>query len=138
MQCLQKVRGSLLYSILSSISRLINAIIFDANVNIDILGNQGSMAHLIFQAPLGVDASIIICEWSHDGDTISIGGNKYYVQPVPRSLQMYNIVGEDEGMYTCNYNYSHQRFSETVACINVIGISSIKYFYDCVIITFFH
>ena len=85
-------------------------IIFDANnniINIDILGNQGSMAHLIFQAPLGVDTSIIICEWSHDGDTISIGGNKY-VQPGPRSLQINNIVGEDEGMYTCNYNYSHQ------------------------------
>ena len=137
MQCLQKVRGSLLYSILSSISGLIDVIIFDANINKDILGNQGSMAHLIFQAPLGVDASIIICEWSHDGDTILIDGNKY-VQPGPRSLQIYNIVGEDEGVYTCNYNYSQQRFSETVACINVIGISSIKYFYDCVIIIFFY
>ena len=95
------------------------------------------MAHLIFQAPLGVDVFIIICEWSHDGDTTSIGGNKY-VQPGPRSLQIHNIVGEDEGMYTCNYNYSQQRFSEAVACINVIGMSSIKYFYDCVIIIFFY
>ena len=44
------------------------------------------------------------------------------MQPGPRSLQINNIVGEDEGMYTCNYNYSHQRFSETVAHINVIGM----------------
>ena len=62
------------------------------------------------------------CEWSHDRKSISIGGNKY-VQPGPRSLQINSIVGEDEGIYTCNYNYSQQRFSEAVASINVIGMS---------------
>ena len=116
MQCLQKVRSCQLPSPV----RLIDSIEYDF-INVDILGNQGSMTLLTFQAPLGVDASIIICEWSHDGDTILIDGNKY-VQPGPRSLQINNIVGEVEGVYTCNYNYSQQRFSETVACINVIGM----------------
>ena len=116
MQCLQKVRSCQLPSSV----RLIDSIKYDF-INVDILGNQGSMTLLTFQASLGVDASIIICEWSHDRNTILIDENKY-VQPGPRSLQIYNIVGEDEGMYTCNYNYSQQRFSETIACINVIGM----------------
>ena len=116
MQCLQEVRSCQLPSSV----RLIDSIEYDF-INVDILGNQGSMTHVIFQAHLGVDASIIICEWSHDGDTILIDGNKY-VQSGRRSLQINNIEGEDEGVYTCNYNYSQQRFSDTVACINVIGM----------------
>ena len=86
----------------------------------DILGNQGSSADLTFRAPLGVDASLISCEWRHNGNAISIDRSKY-VQLTPRSLRIDNIVGDDEGDYACHYYYNNIPYSETVVRVNVIG-----------------
>ena len=85
-----------------------------------ILGNQTSSALLTYRVPLGVDASFIQCTWSHDGKPITIDGNKY-VRSGARSLQIRNIVGDDEGIYTCNYNYNQQARAEAVANLCVIG-----------------
>ena len=49
-----------------------------------------------------------------------INGTKY-TQPTPRSLRIYNIVGDDEGNYVCHYYHYQLAYSETVACINIIG-----------------
>ena len=86
----------------------------------DILGNQGSSADLTFRAPLGVDASLISCEWRHNGNAISIDGRKY-VRLTPRSLRINNITGDDEGNYACHYYYHQFAYAETVVNINVIG-----------------
>ena len=86
----------------------------------DILGNQGSSADLTFRAPLGVDASLISCQWRHNGNPILIDGRKY-VQLTPRSLRIKNITGDDEGNYACHYYYHQSANAETVVNINVIG-----------------
>ena len=88
---------------------------------LDILGNLGSSAELTFRAPLGVDASLISCEWRHNGNVISTSDGSKYSQPTPRRLRISTIVGDDEGDYTCRYYYNQFPFSETVARINVIG-----------------
>lgn len=87
----------------------------------DVLGDQGSTVQLTFRVPLGVDASSIHCEWSHDGNTIAIDNSKYILLG-SRGLEIRNIVGADEGTYTCSYDYHQQQLTETVACVNVIGM----------------
>lgn len=89
-------------------------------INVGILGGQGSTARLDFWPPLGTDASLIDCSWSRNGNLISIDGNKY-VRLGPRSLQISDIVGADEGTYSCNYNYLQRQNSNDVTVIYVIG-----------------
>ena len=86
----------------------------------DILGNQGNTVEITYYAPLGVDSSLVHCTWAHDGQTISVDGTKY-VQPNSRRLRIHNVVGADEGSYTCHYNYHQQQASEHVADIFVLG-----------------
>ena len=95
-------------------------LIFILIYNAGILGNQGSTAQLTYRVPLGVDSSLIHCIWSHDGSTMTIDGSKY-VKSGSRSLLIHNIVGTDEGTYTCQYNYRQQVVSADVATVYVIG-----------------
>ena len=86
----------------------------------DILCNQGNKVEITYYAPLGVDSSLVHCNWAHNGQAISVDGTKY-VQPTSRSLRVHSVIGTDEGSYTCHYNYHQQQASEHVADIFVLG-----------------
>lgn len=99
---------------------------------VDALAGQQRPASVTCSISQGIDAATI--QWQLNGNTINVGNAKYKLIS-STTLQIHNLVGSDEGTYSCSFLSHGLRYTRDLACIHILGkFTCMKLFYSISII----